>query len=417
VDVPVPNATIFGRTAGQTVPIAYYVTYPTSPDNPRPDYDFPYTNTNDYRFPHMQRPGEGPIFADENVRYPLVIFSHGQNAHGIWDLVHMKFLASHGYIVASVQHGDRRNTIYGLTALRPLAVQAVLDDLLADPDFGPAIDLQRIAVSGLSMGGCTVLAVLGGGCFDEPSVPVDERFRAGFGFVPYSGVAGNFAPFGDDRKALAAVREPFFAVYGAADTTVTPATVESAVAKTGGSAFAVRMAGEGHLFSAPARMEGYTYEVVFFDAWLKDDARAMRLITGDLSVDGGVSDTRTYQREEPPEELPCEEAFGVDAGSLAGNISVETLFANGGLRLFARFPGRVDADWLVYDLLMADDPDGPWTCLRTYPSFGLVVPEDPAPAQGFQWRYVEAVLPGTLRAHAFSASGRPGSAKGGERRP
>jgi hypothetical protein len=62
-----------GQLAGQSLPLLLYVLYPTAKDNARPGYTFPYTETGDKVFPHMQRPGEAPIFADAAAKYPVIV--------------------------------------------------------------------------------------------------------------------------------------------------------------------------------------------------------------------------------------------------------------------------------------------------------------------------------------------------------
>jgi len=87
VAVPADRKT-FGAHAGTRIPLVLYVLYPTTKDNPRADYTFPYTETGDNVFPHMQRAGEKPIFPDAAARYPLIVYSGGYNTHGLWHLSH-----------------------------------------------------------------------------------------------------------------------------------------------------------------------------------------------------------------------------------------------------------------------------------------------------------------------------------------
>lgn len=297
VDIAMPDDdTLFGLHAGQNVRFVAYVLYPTTDDNPRPDYVFPYTNTGDRTFPHMQRTGEAPLLRDSAARYPLIIYSHGYNAHGLWDLAHLKLLASKGYIVAAIQHGDGRNTPHNYLGERPLTVSRFLDRLLAHPDFGKVIDPTRIGISGSSMGGYTMLAAIGGGCQDSPLVPVDTRFRAAFGLVPFAG--GNYGhyPFGHDYAAMEKITCPVFAVYSEKDQSVPKPTVETALHKVKGPCTMVMLKDMGHNLSDAANREAQTYEVLFFNAWLRDDKDAAALLYGEMSVDGGVDEQRTWQQ-------------------------------------------------------------------------------------------------------------------------
>lgn len=278
--------------SGEKFPVVGYVLYPTAADNPRPAYTFPYKNTGDNVFPHMQRPGERPIFAEPGRRWPVVIGSHGYNAHGLWEVDRWKRLAAHGYIVVSIFHGDGRWSVADNHSRRPASVKAMLDRLLADPDFGPAIDAERIGASGSSFGGYTILACLGG---SDPAagrtVHLDPRLKAGFALVPYAGGFGQF-PFGKDMAGLRTMTKPYLAVYGGEDRAD---YVVDCTAHCGGETTAVILPGEKHLISKAAWEDVPTWEILFFDAWLKDDPRARELLAGDLRVRGGVDDHITHR--------------------------------------------------------------------------------------------------------------------------
>lgn len=294
-----PNAAFHAeaKTAeGKPFPVVGYVLYPTTAENPRPAYTFPYKNTGDNVFPHMQRPGEKPLFAEPGRRWPVVIGSHGFNAHGLWELDRWKRLAAHGYIVVSIFHGDGRWSWAENHARRPAGVKAVLDQLLADPDFQPAIDPERIGASGSSFGAYTILACLGG---SDPAtgraVHLDSRLKAGFALVPYAGGFGQF-PFGQDMTGLRTMTKPYLAVYGGDDRA---AYVVDCTAHCGGETMAVVLPGEKHLISKAAWEDVPTWEILFFNAWLKDDARARELLAGDLRVRGGVDDHITHRNGRP----------------------------------------------------------------------------------------------------------------------
>ena len=106
---------------------------------------------------------------------PLVVISHG---HGGSDLGHhdlATYLASHGFIVATLEHprdnvhdqsGDGHAVVM---AGRPVQVSATISALLDDPRWKGLIDANRIGVAGFSNGGYTSLLVVGG-------VPQFQRF-------------------------------------------------------------------------------------------------------------------------------------------------------------------------------------------------------------------------------------------------
>lgn len=315
-DVPTVTITVpdrpglFGAQAGTRLPTVLCILYPTPRDNPRPDYAFPFSDTGDNVLPHMQRAGERPLFADPGTRHPLIVVSGGYMTNPLWHLDHLKLLASHGYIVADIAHGDGRgNSLAGNLALRGLELRATIDWLLHDPNFGPAIDAGRIGAAGQSAGGYTVLAAMGG---VDPSgrIPplADPRIKAGFGLVPFMGGTGGFWPFrvdlwffGKDHAGLRPVRAPFLAVYGAKDRNIPPAGIEEGVRALSGPATAVELDGQTHSLSEAAKRDAYTWELLFFDAWLRGDAAARHKLESGTSVRGGVHDHKTIQHGARPE--------------------------------------------------------------------------------------------------------------------
>lgn len=305
VQLAVPDdAQHFGELAGKRLPLVLLVVYPTTRDNPRPDYVFPYTETGDRTFSHMQRPGEAPLLADPTVKYPLVVLSGGYNTHGLWRLFHLRQLAAHGYIAVDIFQADGRNGSFATNlALRTLGVRAAIDFVLRDPGFGPAVDATRIGVVGDSAGAHTVLSLLGG---TDPSgrVPAapDPRVKVAVGVVPFMGGEFGFWPFkvdawhfGSDHAGLRGVQRPFLALYGGKDSNVLPGGVESGVRALGGPVLAVRLDDEAHLLSDTAHRDVRTWELLFLDAWLRDDAEARRKLAECDSVAGGTRDRVTYR--------------------------------------------------------------------------------------------------------------------------
>ncbi|NDJ75024.1 MAG: hypothetical protein GYB65_02090 [Chloroflexi bacterium] len=125
-----------------------------------------------------------------NGPYPLVVYSHGANGQLYFTAYLREHLASHGFVVIAVLHSDtlRSNlsattdseqaavmqTFIDSMVLRPLDITRTLDyaETLAAPDGSMAgvIDMDHVAVLGLSYGGAT--AVLAGGAhLDFRSLP------------------------------------------------------------------------------------------------------------------------------------------------------------------------------------------------------------------------------------------------------
>jgi len=134
--------------------------------------------------------------------FPLVVFSHGFGAHRRQSTFLCTHLASHGYVVAAMDHTGNTvfETIQAMMAVqmgepppepgpllaelmpaRPADVSFVIDRLLAGAAEGvPALDAERIGMTGHSFGGWTTLMVAGR----------DRRIRAALPLAP----AGGWSP-------------------------------------------------------------------------------------------------------------------------------------------------------------------------------------------------------------------------------
>lgn len=132
-------------------------------------------------------------------RSPLVVFSHGFGAHRRQSTFFCTHLASHGYVVAAMDHTGNTvfETIQAMMAAqmgeappdpatilaetmppRPGDVSFVIDRMLAGAAEGvPAVDADRIGMSGHSFGGWTTLMATG----------ADRRIRAALPLAPAGG--------------------------------------------------------------------------------------------------------------------------------------------------------------------------------------------------------------------------------------
>lgn len=183
-------------------------------------------------------------------RYPLVLLSHGTGGSALQHAWLGARLAAHGFVVAGVNHHGN-NSIepylpegFVLVWERAKDLTVALDQLLAHPEFGPAIDSGRVGAVGYSAGGYTVLAAAGARLdrdlferlvtsYDAPpefpdlrqaldvdglrgklaeadSCYADRRIRAVMALAPALGEAFTDA-------GLAAVRLPLSVVAGGAD--------------------------------------------------------------------------------------------------------------------------------------------------------------------------------------------------------
>lgn len=138
--------------------------------------------------------------SEADGRFPLVLFSHGFGGHRRQSTFLSTHLASHGYVVAAMDHTgntiidmaqftmqvmmgapmpDTGPMVDELIEARPLDARFVLDRLLAG-DAGIArerIDADRVGMSGHSFGGWTTLQTTG----------KDRRIRAALPLAPAGG--------------------------------------------------------------------------------------------------------------------------------------------------------------------------------------------------------------------------------------
>jgi predicted dienelactone hydrolase len=108
---------------------------------------------------------DAPLFPRDK-KLPLVLFSHGYSGEPYGYSWFAEYLASHGYIVASVKHSGNTygNMILEICARpwnRPQDLRFALDQLLANSSFKDAIDENRIGAAGFSQGGVTSLWLAG----------------------------------------------------------------------------------------------------------------------------------------------------------------------------------------------------------------------------------------------------------------
>lgn len=101
--------------------------------------------------------------AGGGVPYPVVLYSHGYGGHRKESAGLASHLASHGFVVAAVEHGDADES--SLLADRPLDIIALHGHLeqLAAGQFAGLFDLERVGMMGLSMGAATSLQMAGAG--------------------------------------------------------------------------------------------------------------------------------------------------------------------------------------------------------------------------------------------------------------
>ncbi len=135
------DSNLYGSFAGDNVAFVVLACYPTTDNNPRPDYPLP----NGKVVPHMQIGSDAPIFADPSARYPVVVFSHGYTGSPIsGDYISgLSVFASYGYVVIAPFHGDLRFSDLTIDNLSDAYYRALaLEQLHGDAGAATAFDLR-----------------------------------------------------------------------------------------------------------------------------------------------------------------------------------------------------------------------------------------------------------------------------------
>lgn len=309
IDVPVPDEPeTYADIAGESIPVVIYLSYPTTTDNPRPAYRFPFPESDNTVLQHMQGPGQAPLFADPDFRYPLVLISHGRNVHGVWEIDHAQRLASHGYITLTMNFGDPRiySTEHSLldTLFRPLAARTALDAVLASDTFGAHIDASRIATSGHSAGGYTSLALAGGRYLQNSHNYSHPGVRAVIAAAPwvggYASDSGTYYLFGDNNKGMAAIKAPVLSVFGTRDTATPSNTILPALQQLSGPRYVIELVDQPHIFEPGSWQDLAAWELLFLDAYIKGNAKSLSSLSAGSSMQGGNPDRQHFDRQKTP---------------------------------------------------------------------------------------------------------------------
>ena len=306
-DVLVPDdSALYGPASGMSLPVVTFVSFPSSAENEKRPYSFPYHGARYGSFGDMLGPGEKPAIADPNERYPLIILAHGAQAHGIFDVGHAQGLASHGYIVAVINYGDDRTaerdeTNAHIAYLRPLLTKVVLDSLLDSEAFGPHIDSANIGITGHSFGGFTALALAGGPFQGSTDTVSDGRVTAAAIAAPWVGQnndGNDFFAFGPNNAGLSRVSIPVICFFGTKDELAPASFILPAMRELSGPAYVVELVDQPHIFEQGSWEDRDNWELLFFDAHLKHDPASLALLRSARSMKGGNKDLQLFDYQQ-----------------------------------------------------------------------------------------------------------------------
>ena len=254
----------------------------------------------------MLAPGEVPNIANAEAKYPLVVIAHGAESHGLYDVAHAHLLASHGYIVAVITYGDGRTASpnepnFHVGYLRPLLTSRVIDSLLASREFGPSIDTDNIGLAGHSYGGFTTLATAGGPFLGNAETVHDPRVKAGVVTAPW--VGGHYDgtdlfAFGDNNVGLKSVSVPILCAYGSKDDVTLASFILPAMEQLSGPRYVIEMVDQPHIFSEASWDDRNNWELLFFNAYLKNDTEALARLQTATSMAGGNEDIQRFEYQQ-----------------------------------------------------------------------------------------------------------------------
>lgn len=182
-----------------TTTVVYQDAFGSGPNDPeRPVRDF--------EFPGLAYEDAEPARLDQPA--PLVVLSHGYPGSAVLMAWLAEHLASHGYVVAGIDHSGSTHADKGHIALtvnhRPRDIRAVIDafEQGGDASEGLSVDASRTAVVGYSMGGYGALVAAGAGL--EPALQA-------LPMVPGQVMRDLFAPdySGDERIGAVVALAPW----------------------------------------------------------------------------------------------------------------------------------------------------------------------------------------------------------------
>jgi dienelactone hydrolase len=246
-------------------------------------------------YPAQGAPAEKPV---ENAtpdkkhgRYPLILFSHGLYARGVYYHDVLKAWASAGYVVAAPDYplsnhdavgGTDFARAVGDTKNQTADAAFVITQVIKDKKLGGIVDPKRIGASGHSLGGITTYGVAFSACCR------DQRVKAA---LPMSGFAGIVEPIQqyawDSQTAL-------LSLHGNADGTVPYVSDVNTFAWAKPPKYLLTFEGAGHIvpFLGGDDVQATALKqstVDFLDRYLKDDQGALDKLRTHANVPGSVS--------------------------------------------------------------------------------------------------------------------------------
>jgi dienelactone hydrolase len=237
------------------------------------------------------KPVENATINRKRGPYPLILFTHGLYARGIFYDDVLKAWASAGYVVAAPDYPlSNQNTPGGVSFGRgvadaknqPADASFVISQVIKDKQLGEIVDPKRIGASGHSLGGITTYGLAYSACCR------DKRVKAA---VPMSGFGGLVEPIDQYFRNGAT---PLLALHGNTDGTVPIASDVNTFARAQPPKFFMTFLGAAHvtpfLGGTDAQASALKQSTVdFWDRYLKGDKAALDKLRTDGNLNGSTT--------------------------------------------------------------------------------------------------------------------------------
>jgi dienelactone hydrolase len=237
------------------------------------------------------KPVENATINRKHGPYPLILFTHGLYARGVFYEDVLKAWASAGYVVAAPDYPlSNQNTPGGVSFGRgvadaknqPADASFVIDEVIKDKQLGEIVDPKRIGVSGHSLGGITTYGLAYSACCR------DKRVKAA---VPMSGFGGLVEPI---DQYFRDGPTPLLALHGNSDGTVPISSDISTFTRAQPPKYFLTFIGAGHVTPFLGGTDGQAMvlkqsTIDFWDRYLKGDKAALDKLRTDANVAGSAS--------------------------------------------------------------------------------------------------------------------------------
>lgn len=258
-----------------------------------------------FRLQGVLGPADLPASLLQDEPLPLLVFSHGYESEFMVHLTLLRLLASHGFMVAAVFHGDLRTGQDAIGTrdesslvrrerllLRGLSLQGLLDWMAASP-FAGRYNPDLTGGVGISFGGASLMLLSGAPLQAEgydPAVWRDPRLCCCAAQVPYMGSA-RFRLWSEEPAAWNEADLAWLGISGTEDTLAPLPQVRETLSRLPRDSYLVSMEREEHFMTARGIRVADTWVLKFMQAFLGRDRQARALFQPGSRVDSPVNNS------------------------------------------------------------------------------------------------------------------------------